>query len=178
MKLLTRTEQTAPESKTYAELESDAVAYAVPAHMMVLAFNECLRKGWTMRMDVHQKLDMSAGVPLVGFDPLSIMRLATKIDAIATELLRELNPDNEVDALHTVAMFTLQLIDEGLLKDATAIVVVVALLLMEDIKQGNEDWPFKEKYLRAQGKLLLHKATRAGLYQRRMTDELFSMKGD
>ena len=174
MKLLTKQDASAPEPKSYEELESDAVAYAVPAHMMTLAFNECFCKGWTMRMDVHQKLDQSAGVPLVGFDPLTIMRLATKIDALATELLRDLNPDNEVDALHTVAMFVLQLIDEGLLKDATAIVVVVALLLMEDIKEGNEDWPFKEKFLRAQGKKLLHKATRAGLYQRRMTNQLFA----
>jgi hypothetical protein len=158
--------------QTLADREREAIAYAVPAHMLTLAFFECREKGWELRMDVIDKLDKSCGVPLAGFDVLSISRLAKQIDELGTGLLHDLSPDDPVDALHTVAMFVLTLVDQGLLRDVTAIVVVVSLLLMEDIKVGNSDWPFKERFLRQQAKKLLHKANLRGLYTRRMVDNV------
>jgi len=160
------------ELKTLADKEAEAIAYATPAHMLFLMFEQCIAKGWTLRADVLHKLNMSAGAPLAGFDALSISRLAKVIDTHATALLHDLNPDDPVDGLHSVAMFVLILIDEGLLKDARAIVVIVALMLMEDVKD-NEEWPFKEKFLRQQGKKILFKANRRGLYRNRVIDVLF-----
>lgn len=160
--------------KTYAELEDEAISYALPAHMLTLMFLECQKKGWELRMDVVDKLDKSCGVPLAGFDALTISRLATKIDAHAVSLLHELSPDNPVDGLHSVAMFVLTLIDECKLADPTAIVVVTSLLLMDDIREGNQDWPFKEKFLRAQAKKLLFKANILGLYIDQVTDNPLS----
>lgn len=160
----------AQEMEEAEKKEANAIAYALPAHMLTLMFLECQSKGWELRMDVFDKLDKSSGVPLVGFDPLTISRLARKIDGHANYLLRELSPENPVDGLHSVAMFVLTLIDEALLGDPRAIVVIVSLLLMEDIKVGNEDWPFKERFLREQGKKLLHRANLVGLYVKRMRD--------
>ncbi len=160
-----------------AKREADAIAYALPAHMLYLMFEQCHRNGWQLRMDVVDKLNKSTGVPLVGFDPFTIKRLATKIDEHAVSLLHDLSPDNPVDGLHSVAMFVLMLIDEALLGDPRAVVVVTSLLLMEDIKVGNEDWPFKEKWLRQQAKKLLHRATIRGLYTTRMRNMPITLEG-
>lgn len=145
-----------------ATRERNAIAYALPAHMMTLMFYDCRKAGWTLRMDVVDKLDKSAGVPLVGFDPLTISRLCKIIDEHAVALLHELSPDSPVDGLHMCAMFVLLLVDKGLIADATAICVVVALLLMEDIKDGEGNWPFKERFLRQEAAKLLHGRIFAG----------------
>lgn len=158
--------------------EEEAVAYALPAHMLFLMFDQCRRKGWELRMDVVQKLNESTGVPLSGkFDSLAISRLATKIDETAVSLLNTIAPDDPVDGLHIVAMFVLILIDEALLGDPRAIVVVTSLLLMEDLKQGNADWPFKETFLRREAKRLLHAATLLGFYKKRMRDTPITIDG-
>ncbi len=160
-----------------AKREAKAIAYALPACMMSMMLIECKKQGWELRMDVGDKLDRSAGVPLVGFDPFTIRRLATIIDGHATYLLKELSPDNPVDGLHTVAMFVLKLIDEALLGDPRAIVVVTSLMLMEDLKVGNEDWGFKERFLKDQAGKLLHRARLLGLYRVQQRDAPINMDG-
>lgn len=155
--------------KPYRDLvaaETESVSLAVPAQMMTLMFDECRKKGWVLRMDVVHKLTLSCGVPLRGFDSLSVQRLAKVIDDHATQLLHDISPDAPQDGLHIVAMFVLFLVDRGLIADVRAVVVVVALLLMEDIKDEKGEWPFRERFLKEQAGKLLAKANRRGLYNK------------
>jgi hypothetical protein len=160
---------TQPNAKT-ALSEQQIIEHAVPAHLMVLVMELCIKAGIEGRSDFMLELNRAAVGPLAGLDVFSVKRLATRIDEAATNLLRDLSPDDPVKALHVCAIFALVLADEGLLQDPRSQAVLVSLLLIEDAKAEHPAEPalvrLEEEQWRKEAKKMLHRARLLGLYLR------------
>ena len=72
-------------------------------------------------------------------DPFSVSRLARRVDDVARALLEDLSPDDPRHGLYCCAMFVLLLVDEGRLFDVQNQAVLVAMLLMDDVKDDKKD---------------------------------------
>lgn len=119
--------------------ELEAVQQAVPAHMMFLMMEQCQGAGLELRADVLHHLNNAAAAPLAKLDALSISRAAQRIDDVARLLLHELSPDDPRHGLYCCTQFVLTLVDEGRFSDAKNQAVLVALLLMDDVKDDRPD---------------------------------------
>ena len=155
--------------------DQTAVERALPGLMMFVMMEQCTKVGVEMRADVTHKLNMASAAPLAKLDTLSISRVAKRVDDTAATLLRDLTADDPREALYVCAMFALLLVEEGRLDDKTNMAVLVALLLIDDVKDEEPDengfrpvWTVNEKRWKdAAGKLMV-RANIMGLYQRPM----------
>jgi len=100
---------------------------------------ECQKAGFELRADAQHRLNVAAAAPLARLDAFSVSRVATRVDALARSLLRDLSPEDAVEGLHCCAMFCLTLVDEGCLDDKTNMAVLVSLMLIEDAKDDKPD---------------------------------------
>jgi hypothetical protein len=151
--------------------DADVVERALPAHMLVLMAEQCMKAGYEFRSDVLHRLNMAAAAPLAKCDQLSIARLAKRIDDCAVTLLRDLSPDDPRHGLYSCAMFALSLVSEGRIEDKQNQAVLVSLLLIDDLKDESKDtagngavWKFEEQRLVLEAKKLIGKSVLMGLY--------------
>lgn len=148
--------------------ETLAVETSLPAHMMVLMMEQCLKAGVEGRDDFLHKLNVAAAGPLAGLDMITISRAARRVDEAATQLLHALAPDDPVEGLHVCAMFSLVLAKEGLLADPGCQAVLVSMLLIEDAKTEHPMEPgvvrVDEERWQREAKKLLHRARALPLY--------------
>lgn len=129
-----------------------AVELALPAHLMFLMIEECKKNGLELREDVAHKLNVASVSPLSQLDTLSIARLAKLIDDLAHSILHDLSPDDPRDGLYSCAQFCLKLVDEGRFNDPQNMAVLVALLLMDDVKDDRTDQAGNEAHFHVQEK--------------------------
>lgn len=154
--------------------EQTAIELALPAHMMFLMMEECQKMGIEMRADVAHKLNVASVSPLSQLDTLSVRRTAKRIDEVARSLLHDLSPDDPRDGLYCCVQLVLKLVDEGRLTDPQNMAVLVALLLMDDIKDdrtvaGDEPvWRLAEARWREKSGRMLHRAILQGFYTLRL----------
>jgi len=153
--------------------DHQAVELAVPAHMMFLMIEELRKKGFELRADVLQHLNLAAVLPLAKLDELSVSRVARRIEDVATTLLRDLNADDPRHAIYVCAMFVQLLVDRALDADVRSQAVLVSLLLIDDIKDDRPDvngdgvvWRLEEQKWTGEAKQLLLRANLMGLYLR------------
>jgi hypothetical protein len=125
--------------RALAERDQRIVETALPAHMLFLMMQECTKIGLELRVDTMDQLNNAAAAPLAELDNFSVARLAKRIDDVARSLLNDLAPDDPRHGLYCCAMFALVLVDEGWLRDKGNMSVLVALALMEDIKNDAKD---------------------------------------
>lgn len=137
----------------------------LPAHLMYLTAYDLLRKGWILREDTRRNLNVAAAAPLVDTHQIQQRRVAKKVDGVATSMLRWLNPDS-TDGLFTTALFTLKLVDEGLLDDGGNQAVLVSLVLVNDAREEGAEWMVNEAKLAVKARDLIRQAQLAGLYCR------------
>lgn len=148
-----------------------AVELALPAHLMFLMMEECRQAGYELREDVQHKLNVASASPLSRLDTLSVARLAKEIDDVARSLLHDLSPDDPRDGLYCCVQFCLKLVDEGRLNDPQNMAVLVALLLMDDIKDERKDgagneavWRLEEKRWKDKAGAMMMRAVLQGYY--------------
>jgi hypothetical protein len=149
----------------------DIVSRGVPAHMMALMVEACMRQGFEVRADVFHHLSMAAGTVLAKLDTFSIARLAKRIDEVATTLLTDLSPDDAREGLYCTCMFVLLLVTEDVFADVTNQAVLVATLFMDDAKDDKPDvngnlpvYAVKETRWTVKAKSMLLRANLMGLY--------------
>jgi hypothetical protein len=149
-----------------------AVERALPGLMMFLMMEQCKKIGMEMRADVMGKLNIASAAPFSRLDDFSISRVAKRTDDMATTLLRDTPADDPREGLYITAMFALVLVEEGRMDDKANMAVLVALLLMEDVKDEEPDangfrpvWTANESKWKAAAKQLLTRAMIMGLYQ-------------
>ncbi len=156
----------------FAAQDLTILELALPAHMMFLMMEQCQAVlNLELRADVMAKLNNASIAPLSQLDMFSVQRIAKRVDETARSLLHDLSPDDPRDGLYSCAQFVLKLVDEGRLNDPTNMAVLVAILLMDDIKDDKPDvqgqeavWRLEERrWQNAAGKLL-SRAVILGLY--------------
>jgi hypothetical protein len=148
-----------------------AVELSLPAHMLFLMMEECQKHGYELRADVLAKLNQAAVAPLSRTNTLNVARLATQVDDNARVLLSALSPDDPRDGLFCCAQFVLKLVDEGRLNDPKNMAVLVALLLMDDVRDDRPDtngalavWRVDESRWQDAAGRMLSRAVLLGLY--------------
>ncbi|MCL4743860.1 MAG: hypothetical protein KJZ83_00445 [Burkholderiaceae bacterium] len=147
------------------------IEQCLPAHMLFLMMEECKKAGFELRADVMHHLNLAAVAPLSQIDMLSIARLSKRVDEAATALLRDLSPDDPRHGLYCCAQFILTLVDEGRWLDARNQAVLVALLLMDDVKDDRKDvkgegavWRLEERKWQKAARKILRRAMTLGFY--------------
>lgn len=125
--------------KALATRDQEILESALPAHLLFLMMAECKKIGLELWADTMHHLNNASVAPLTQLDTLSVARLAKKIDDIARSLLNDLSPDDPRHGLYCCAMFTLMLVDEGWLQDKGNMAVLVALALLDDIRNDTAD---------------------------------------
>lgn len=145
----------------------EAVQTCLPAHLMFLSMELALKEGVQARADLLQKLNVASITGLRKLDPLTIARVAKRVDDAARSIMR----DTHVEVLHGLyssAMLVMVLVDEGLLTDVQSMPVLTALMLLEDLKASQDDkeflWKLEERKLRDTAKQMLSRAQLLGLY--------------
>ena len=153
------------------ERDTQVIERCVPAHMLVLMLDEAKKAGFEIRADVMHHLNMASAAPMAQLDPFSVSRLARRVDDVARALLEDLSPDDPRHGLYCCAMFVLLLVDEGRLFDVQNQAVLVAMLLMDDVKDDKKDvngqlavWRVEEIKWKTAAKKMLHRAMLAGFY--------------
>lgn len=151
--------------------DQQVVELAVPAQMLFLMVEEARKKGFVLRSDAMQHLNLAAVAPLAKCDELSVSRLARRIDDVASTLLRDLNADDPRHGIYVSAMFTMLLVDRGLYADTRSQAVLMSLLLIDDVKDDRPDadgqgpvWRLEEQKWTDEAKQLLLRANLMGLY--------------
>jgi hypothetical protein len=147
------------------------VERCLPAHMMVLMMEECQKIGLEMRPDVLHRLNVASIAPLAKSDAFTVARLAMRVDDAARTLLNDLSPDDPRHGLYSCAMFAITLVDEGRIADVKNMAVLVALMLMDDLKDDAPDeqgqgvvWRLQEQKLKQEAKKLLGRCALMGLF--------------
>lgn len=137
-----------------------------PCHLLWVATAETRKLGYSLRMDVQDKLNTGAAVPLARLKPLAISRVASKVDSLVTLSLEVVGADDPRHGLYTAAMLVLVLIEEGLFKDPSNVSVTVALLLLEELKEdGHTDgYGYDEARLKTDAKRMLQRLRLQGMY--------------
>lgn len=148
--------------------EKQLIEQCLPGHMMHLMASGVVTAGYQLRPDIMQKLNVSAAAPLAALkdDMNAIKRCAKEIDSIATRLLWDLAPQDPVHGMYACATFCLLLVEERRLLDAQNMAVLVAMVLMDDLKSEGfaETYHYKEKILEAEAHKLISKAIKEGYY--------------
>jgi len=148
--------------------EKALIEQCLPGHMMHLMSRGVVAAGYQLRPDILQKLNVSSAAPLAALssDLEAVKRCAKEIEAIGTKLLWDLSPDDPVHGLYACAVFCLLLVEERRLADAQNMAVLVAMVLMDDLKSEGftESYHYKEKILEAEAHKLITKAVKAGYY--------------
>lgn len=153
--------------------DMERIRQCLPAHMMELMVEQAQKTCLAVRADVLKHLNNAAAAPLARLDYQNVSRLAKRIDDAARTLLRDLSPDNPVEGLYCCAMFVMVLVDEGYLQDRQNMAVLVALLLMTDVRDQETDvngerplTRLNEERWRLAAKKLLNRALITGLFER------------
>jgi hypothetical protein len=161
------------EPRAFQVRDSKILEMCLPAHMLILAIEECQKTGFTIRADVLHHLSVASVKPLASLDMFNVARLAARVEGTAVSMMRDLAAGEPRHALYVCAMFPLLLVDEGLLDDKTCQAVLVALLLMEDAKNDDPDvdglrpvWSVNERLWRKEAGYLITRAQLQGLYTR------------
>lgn len=144
---------------------------SLPAHMLFLMMEQCQKIGLELRADVMQHLNVASIAPLSQLDTLSVVRIAKRVDEAARSLLNDLSPDDPREGMYCCATFILTLVAEGRLEDKGNQAVLVALMLLDDVKDRKPDvtgqeavWRVNEARWGAEAKKLLHRANLLGFY--------------
>ena len=160
-----------PAQVVLRDRDLTTVEQALPAHMMFLMMEQAQKLRLELRADVLLHLNRAAIAPLVRLDELSVARVARRIDDAAKTLLHDLSADDARHGLYCCAMFSLMLVDESRLADIRSQAILVALLLLNDIKDDSKDvrgegvvWCLQEGVWRREAKKLLSRASLMGLY--------------
>ena len=148
-----------------------AVELALPAHLLAVMLAQVAKDGVEMRIDLRHRVNLAAILPLKKLDELSVARVAQRIDSLAVTLLRLIKTDSPREALYQVAMFAIVLVDEGYFADVQNMAVLVAMLLLEDVKSEEPDvngarpvWSAHEAKWRSAARDLLRAAQWLGYY--------------
>ena len=151
--------------------DTAVVELALPAYMMAYMVEATQKRGFILRADVIAHLGRAAVLPLTRIAEASVSLMARKITDAAAELLRELNPADPRHGLYCLAMFVLMLVDEELFPDPRNQAVLVALLLLDDVKNDKPDvngelpvWKLDEILWKTEAKKMLRCANLMGLY--------------
>lgn len=145
--------------------ELERVETALPAHLLFLMLEKVTEeKVYEFRPDILVKLNRAAIVPLSDLDPLTITRVAGRTDELARALIAGLSLDDSRLGLASSAFFILKLVDEGLFQDRTNLAVVVALLLIEDMRAEGSEWPNAEVACQLYASKMLRSARLLGCY--------------
>jgi hypothetical protein len=163
---------TSETARVNAVLRDTAVVeLALPAYMMAYMVEATQKSGFILRADVIAHLGRAAVLPLTRIAEASVSLMARKITDAAAELLRELNPDDPRHGLYCLTMFVLMLVDEELFPDPRNQAVLVALLLLDDVKNDKPDvngelpvWKLDEILWKTEAKKMLRRANLLGLY--------------
>lgn len=152
--------------ETYMEL-------CLPAHLMTLMVEQTSKKGFALRMDVAHNMNVASVAPMSELDVFSIRRIAKRVDDVANTLLHGLAPEDPRDGLYACCVFCMVLVEEGLLTDKTNQAVLVAMLLLDDLKDERPDtegqlavWKMREKKWDQEARGMLLRANLQGLYLR------------
>ena len=160
-----------PAQVVLRDRDLTTVEQALPAHMMFLMMEQVQRLGLELRADVLLHLNRAAIAPLARLDELSVARVARRIDDSAKTLLHDLSPDDPRHGLYCCAMFCLTLVDEGRILDVRNQAVLVAMLLLDDIRDDSKDvlgagvvWRLQEGQWKKEARKLLGRAILMGFY--------------
>ena len=160
-----------PAQVVLRDRDLTTVEQALPAHLMFLMMEQVQKLGLELRADVLQHLNRAAIAPLARLDELSVARVARRIDDAARTLLHDLSPDDPRHGLYCCAMFCMTLVDEGRITDVRNQAVLVAMLLLDDIRDDSKDvlgagvvWRLQEGQWRKEAQRLLNRALLMGLY--------------
>ena len=147
------------------------VEACLPALMLFLMMEQCRKIGLELRADVMDHLNRATIAPLAKLDELSVARVARRVDESARTLLHDLSPDDPRHGLYCCAMFCMTLVDEGRFVDVQNQAVLVAMLLLDDIKDDSKDvrgdgvvWRLQEHSWKTEAGKLLQRAILMGLY--------------
>lgn len=163
-----------PEEKLdLALLELSAVETAIPAYTLYLLTKSVHSAGYVFRGDIAARLNQGSAAPIVALNKhgIDISRVAKRLDDTALRVLRGVSYSTEVHLMYAVALFILKLIDLQLFADRGNMGVVVALLLMDDLKiEGGVDrYTYNEALLETTSNRLLHLFQQEGLYKLQLT---------
>lgn len=163
------------EPSVFPALERQATELSLPAHMLILAIELCQKAGFDLRMDVIHHLNMASARPLAQLNMFSVARVASRVEESARSLMRGLASSDPRHVLYVCAMFPLLLVDEGLLNDPKNQATLVALLIMEDVKNDEPDvagqrplWQVNQSLWRKEAGQMLIRAKLLGMYTRTM----------
>jgi hypothetical protein len=152
-----------------ALMERSLIELCLPAQLLYLMAVSVKAQGYEFRADMKERLSVAAAAPLsaVASQPAWVSRIAQQVDTVSMRLANALAPDDPKHGLYTVAMFTIRLVDERLLHDPQNMGVLIAMLLMDDIKLegGVEGYTFREHILKFDAERLLSAARKEGFYK-------------
>ena len=145
--------------------ERERVELGLPAHLLFLTLEEVTRKKvYEFRPDIFIKLNQSAVLHLAGLDNLTIARVAKKIDDAAKTLISVPSQEDSRHVLACSCFWILKLVDEGLFTDRTNMAVVVALLLINDMREMGSEWLNDEAIASKTAGTMLQRAKLLGYY--------------
>lgn len=147
--------------------EKSVVETSLPAMMLGLMAEKCLEAGFEFRSDILKRLNVAAVAPLSGLgNDLSVSRVAKRLDDASRALLNDMSPDSPQHGLYVCAMLILLLVDGQFFADAKNMAVLVALLLMNELRDRGSDsaYVFNEVLLRSEASKTLGRAQLLGLY--------------
>lgn len=150
-------------------MEQSLVETCLPAHMLYLMAETVVAKNYEFRRDMKQRLNEGGAAPLaaVAHDTKAVKRIAEIVDRTAIRLLNVLSPDDPVHGMYVVANWVCRLVDEKLFVDTNNQGVLVALLMMDDLRLegGVDGYTFREHLLKYDAERLLSAARKEGLYK-------------
>ena len=112
---------------------------ALPAMLILQMLEKSRELGVEMRWDVEKKLSDAVLAPLSKLDPVSVSRVAQRLEDVSATLLRDLNALSAAHAIYVCAVFALLLVEEARIDDKGNMATLVALLIMDDIKYDEPD---------------------------------------
>ncbi len=150
-------------------LEKSVVETGLPCYLLLLMAQAATSKGYVLRADTQKRLNTGAAAPIAALaaHPARVSRAAKRMEDTARRMLYDLSPDDPVHGLYCCAQFALKLVDEGYLDDPTNMGVIVALMLIEELKADSPPDGIRVTFalLNSGAYLLLRKAQKDhGLY--------------
>jgi hypothetical protein len=150
-------------------MEQSLVETCLPAHMLYLMSLSVRAQNYEFRADMQERLNAGGAAPLaaVAHDLNAVKRIAKRVDDTALRLLNVLSPDDPVHGMYCVANWVVRMVDEKLFVDVQNQGVLVALLMMDDLRLegGVNGYSFREHTLKYDAEKLLMAARREGLYK-------------
>ena len=143
----------------------------LPAMLMLKMLEKARKTGVEMRWDVEKKLSNAVLAPLGKLDTVSVSRIAHRLEDMSTTMLRDVSADSAAHGIYVCAMFTLLLVAEDRLDDKGNMAVLVALMIMDDIKHDEPDtngmrpmFAAQETVWRKEADAMLFRANIMGIY--------------